>query len=125
MWEAAGALAAVFGVLAGIIKLLLDKYFKQAEILENMRKSNNETAIIELRDAIEEHKKELRAIKTELQFNTTAARQTNKDVEKMTNELSSYVSKTEARMQKFDSHIVEIGKDLHLLKGIKNAKRSQ
>ena len=70
MLEAAGAIAGVLGLLAGIIKMLLDKYFKQAAELESVKQSYQQKAIDELNLAIVEHKKELKALALKLEENT-------------------------------------------------------
>lgn len=117
MWEALGGVAAVIGMLAGTIKWLLDKYFKKQEELEALRKNYTDVALENLRETVDQHKKELKIIKSSLDSSTVALQTADKDIRDLSKDVSSYVDQTNNRMQRLESEIIKIGNDLILIRG--------
>lgn len=126
MWEAFGGVAAVLGLLGGIIKLLLDKFFKQAEELEYTKKRLADKSIEELQTIINQHKVELHKLREELALNTKSIAKADKDLQKFSEDLRFYVEESQLRIQRIESSVLRLSEELTMLKGRANAtKKSQ
>lgn len=124
MLEAAGAIAGVLGLLAGIIKMLLDKYFKQAAELESVKQSYQQKAIDELNLAIVEHKKELKALALKLEENTRTNQITQNKLQSVSDDLRSYIGSVEKSLEALQGHVVKLSDELIIVKGRSNEQRT-
>lgn len=124
MWEALAAIAAVLGALAGIIKWLLDKYFIKQEELEAVKKRYADIALENLRDTVDEHKKELRTIKTALDSSTAALVMTDKEIKNLTENVRVFIDRTDVKIKAMESQVIKLSEELYLFKGTNNAKKS-
>ena len=117
MWEAVFAIAGLMGTLAGLIRWLLVKYFDKQEELEALKKRFADTAIDNLKETVEEHKKELRILKVSLDRSADSIDRSDKQIKTMTEDLRSYVSESHIRMQHIESQILKLGNELIMIKG--------
>lgn len=125
MWEAFGGVAAVLGLLGGIIKLLLDKYFKQAEELEHTKKTLAEKSINELKILLDQHKVELHKMREELSLNTKSIAKADRDLQKFTEDLRSYIDESNTRIQRIETSMIKLSDELLLIKGQRNVQRQK
>lgn len=126
----AAAIAGIIGTLAAVIRWLLQVWLKQSEELEKVREAVMQKTIRELESAVENHKKVLSSTASEIkdlrdQMIKVAAVGV-KVQEKWTDlssRLESYVDSNQQNIDKLHLEILNIGKDLILLKG-SHAKKS-
>lgn len=126
----AAAIAGIIGTLAAVIRWLLQVWLKQSEELEKVREAVMQKTLRELESAVEQHKKTLAVTTTEIkdlrdQMIKVAAVGV-KVQEKWTDlssRLESYVDSNQQNIDKLHLEILNIGKDLILLKG-SHAKKS-
>lgn len=125
MWEAVGGIATVLGLLGGIIKLLLDKYFKQADELEKTKKTLADKSIQDLSKIIEQHKVEIHKLREELVLNTKSIAKADKDLQVFSEDLRLYSERSQGRLEALESRMIKLSEELTLLKGLRNAKKNQ
>lgn len=125
MWEALAATATVLGALAGIIKWLLGEYFKKAEALEETKKQLTDRSIENLKEIVDEHKKELKTLGTKLKEATTTLQVHNSKLEDFEDTLLDYIEQTKVRIEKLESQIIKLGTDLILIKGAKDGQKNK
>lgn len=122
MWEAVIAIASVLGVLAGIIKMLLDQYFKKAADHENLKNTYQTTAIEGLKTAVAEHKMELKELGQKLERNTLANQNTQAKLQNVSDDLRSYIESVEKSVQDLHKHVLRLSDELVIVKGRPNGK---
>lgn len=125
MWEALAATATVLGALAGIIKWLLGEYFKKAEALEETKKQLTDRSIENLKEIVDEHKKELKTLGNKLKEATTTLQVHNSKLEDFEDTLLDYIEQTKVRIEKLESQIIKLGTDLILIKGAKDGQKNK
>lgn len=125
MWEALAATATVLGALAGIIKWLLGEYFKKAEALEETKKQLTDRSIENLKEIVDEHKKELKTLGAKLKEATTTLQVHNSKLEDFEDTLLDYIEQTKVRIEKLESQIIKLGTDLILIKGAKDGQKNK
>jgi len=108
--------------LATMIKLLLNEYFKKAKEVEELKNNYQQSNINELKNAIDEFKKELRNLKLSLEDSIQKSKQNNDNIKDITQKLDKYTEKSDYRISKIESTIIEIGKNLFIIKGNKCAE---
>lgn len=122
MWEALGQIAAVLLAITGLAKLFVNDYFKKAKELELVKKKRTDDVLRSLKETVDEHKIELRTLRTSVDAVNTSLRITDKELQSLKSEIENYANISEVRMAKVETQIIKLGENLLMLKGRVNAK---
>lgn len=117
MWQALGGVAALVTAMAGIIKVLVDRYFKQATELEELKKNYGAKMLEDLKSTVTEHKKELKILGEKIEKNTSAQMMGDRKLQVLTEDLRKYALESEEKFEKFQSEIVKLGKEVFMVRG--------
>lgn len=116
MWEAFAGVASVVGVLAGLIRWLLQEYFKKAAELEDVKKAHTARLLQELEVTVDEHRKEIRSLGIKIESSTKAITDSDKKLQTLTEDLRKFLVNTEEKFSRIETDVIKIGRDLIMLK---------
>lgn len=126
----AAAIAGIIGTLAAVIRWLLQVWLKQSEELEKVREAVMQKTIRELESAVENHKKvlsstasEIKDLRDQMVKVASVGIKVQEKWTDLSSRLESYVDSNQQNIDKLHLEILNIGKDLILLKG-SHAKKS-
>lgn len=126
----AAAIAGIIGTLAAVIRWLLQVWLKQSEELEKVREAVMQKTIRELESAVENHKKvlsltasEIKDLRDQMVKVAAVGVKVQEKWTDLSSRLESYVDSNQQNIDKLHLEILNIGKDLILLKG-SHAKKS-
>lgn len=119
-------LLAIFGViggLAGTIRWLLGYYFKKQDEAEENRSNHVNEEISELKEVVHEHtgrmveqNREMKALEHKVDLAIAKYGQFQNAQESVLNSLKSFVEANNQRIMSVEGRVVEIGRDLYMLK---------
>lgn len=122
MNEALLSIVGVIGALAGIIRWLLQVYFKQAQELESLKKKFTDEAIDELKVTVENHKKELFVIKDRLDSAAAGYKSNQTGFKEVTDSLRNFVESNDRELERMRTQIIQLSKDIIMLKDVKSGR---
>ena len=128
----AAAIAGIIGTLAAVIRWLLQVWLKQSEELEKVREAVMQKTIRELESAVENHKKvlsstasEIKDLRDQMVKVASVGIKVQEKWTDLSSRLESYVDSNQQNIDKLHLEILNIGKDLILLKGSYAKKSNQ
>jgi uncharacterized coiled-coil protein SlyX len=109
---------------AGVVRWLISVYWSQAKTIEDLRATNEKTVIKKIEDAVtslrfdlDKHRTELLRVTTKLQDISIRVDKTSSDGEALIKSLSDYIDVTVQRIEKMESRMIELSKNLVMIKG--------
>lgn len=114
--ETFGSLLGLLVTLAGIIKLLIDAYFKKADEHEALKNSYTENQITELRKIVNHISATVEHFKKEIENQIEKTRSLHQSLNGFVAVLKSYVEVNTKKTDDMKSEIIQIKKDLIIIK---------
>lgn len=105
--------------LAGIIKVLIDRYFKKAEELEKHKANYTEKQIMGLKEIVEKLEKSMSQFEKKMDSHTEKVRHIDMRMESFISMLKTYVESNHKTTEKMKSDIIKISDDIIMLKSKK------